>query len=191
MTALSCRICLTEKDEDEDWSVKMCSSCDHERDFCNVCILRHVREEINVKNAFREVPCLNSDCNSKMEHENIRTFATALDFESYEELLFKKFIESIPEFRWCAKPGCGFGAVYDDGENYPIISCPKCRTKTCYVDRVVWHEGKTCQEYLQSIYASEENANRNYIEQNTKPCPGCGYGIEKNDGCDHMRCFQM
>ena len=29
-----------------------------------------------------------------------------------------------------------------------------------------------------------------YLQRRTKPCPQCHRRIEKNDGCDHMRCLE-
>lgn len=29
-----------------------------------------------------------------------------------------------------------------------------------------------------------------YINRNTKKCPGCKVNIEKNEGCNHMTCRQ-
>ncbi|KAL7819223.1 hypothetical protein V8C44DRAFT_317345 [Trichoderma aethiopicum] len=34
----------------------------------------------------------------------------------------------------------------------------------------------------------EEEMSRITVGRTTKPCPGCGWAIEKNDGCSHMTC---
>ncbi|KAI8671014.1 RING-type domain-containing protein [Fusarium keratoplasticum] len=34
----------------------------------------------------------------------------------------------------------------------------------------------------------EEEQSRATVSQTTKPCPGCGWAIEKNRGCSHMTC---
>ncbi|KAJ4316851.1 hypothetical protein N0V84_007643 [Fusarium piperis] len=34
----------------------------------------------------------------------------------------------------------------------------------------------------------EEEQSRATVSQTTKPCPGCGWAIEKNSGCSHMTC---
>ncbi|KAL0227390.1 hypothetical protein P9112_014714 [Eukaryota sp. TZLM1-RC] len=186
--SITCAICIDDKPSEEDWSIKMSPACDHERTCCDNCIRKHVKEELIQKNGFRDVPCLHSSCKATMTFDTLKIFASANDFERYDNLLFKRLVESMPEFRWCAASSCGWGAIIESGEENPIIHCMACAAKTCYIDRVLWHEGKTCRDYQISVYESEENANRNYINQNTKPCPSCNHGIEKIDGCDHMTC---
>ncbi|ORY56900.1 uncharacterized protein BCR38DRAFT_355178, partial [Pseudomassariella vexata] len=34
----------------------------------------------------------------------------------------------------------------------------------------------------------EEDASQATVQKTTKPCPGCGWAIEKNEGCAHMTC---
>ncbi|KAL7822269.1 hypothetical protein V8C26DRAFT_390525 [Trichoderma gracile] len=36
----------------------------------------------------------------------------------------------------------------------------------------------------------EEEMSRITVGMTTKPCPGCGWAIEKNDGCSHMTCVK-
>ncbi|RMJ14928.1 hypothetical protein CDV36_005386 [Fusarium kuroshium] len=36
----------------------------------------------------------------------------------------------------------------------------------------------------------EEEQSRATVNQTTKPCPGCGWAIEKNKGCSHMTCIK-
>ncbi|RFU81306.1 e3 ubiquitin- ligase ari9 [Trichoderma arundinaceum] len=35
---------------------------------------------------------------------------------------------------------------------------------------------------------AEEDMSRETVGRTTKPCPGCGWAIEKNEGCSHMTC---
>ncbi|KAL7941676.1 hypothetical protein V8C42DRAFT_334447 [Trichoderma barbatum] len=37
---------------------------------------------------------------------------------------------------------------------------------------------------------AEEDMSRETVGKTTKPCPGCGWAIEKNDGCSHMTCVK-
>ncbi|KAL7934902.1 hypothetical protein V8C35DRAFT_300134 [Trichoderma chlorosporum] len=37
---------------------------------------------------------------------------------------------------------------------------------------------------------AEEDMSREAVRRTTKPCPGCGWAIEKNEGCSHMTCVK-
>lgn len=59
-----------------------------------------------------------------------------------------------------------------------------------------WHEGETCEEYdyrksgkKERDQKIQEEASIKAIDKLTKKCPGgCGWPIQKNNGCDHMTC---
>ena len=58
-------------------------------------------------------------------------------------------------------------------------------------------EEKQCQarrarqaQQIRARQQKEESASSSVLQTNTKACPGnCGWRIEKNDGCDHMTCW--
>jgi hypothetical protein len=39
--------------------------------------------------------------------------------------------------------------------------------------------------------AAEEAANSLWLVANSKPCPNCHSPIQKNDGCNHMKCSKV
>lgn len=64
---------------------------------------------------------------------------------------------------------------------------------------MVWHEGRTCEQYDQDANADPtqaDTASMRFIQANTKSCPGrrgdrvtvCGSPILKDGGCSHMTC---
>ena len=70
-----------------------------------------------------------------------------------------------------------------------------CSGRTCISCDAVWHDGETCEAFTtrrrEEDARNEENmASCQYVEKETKKCPGCGAPTEKNHGCDHMTCKQ-
>ena len=64
------------------------------------------------------------------------------------------------------------------------ISCPYCEFDMCLNCVRPYHEG-TCSE----LAAEEEKMTLKKIkDMGAKPCPRCGVNIEKNGGCNHMKC---
>ena len=64
-------------------------------------------------------------------------------------------------------------------EHADILICSKCNRAICDYCRDFKHEGDCGKEYLEAVA---------FINKMTKPCPACGVNIEKNAGCNHMRC---
>lgn len=73
-----------------------------------------------------------------------------------------------------------------------ICICHKCGAKACASCDRPWHEGETCEEYQKRLKAQnlqeEEAASQKTIQKQSKPCPTCKANIERNGGCDAMRC---
>lgn len=167
-------------------SFRAMASCGHDS-ACGACVLKHINEEINGKRGIR-ILCLQSGCNEELAERDLRACAPqTLSVWHKNQLL--SFITKSKDFRWCAL-GCGFGQESENGEQLPIVTCQKCKHKYCFRHGVAWHTDRTCdqfQEYLDQNASSEE-ANMAWISANTRRCPQCRHGIEKNGGCDHMTC---
>jgi ariadne-1 len=59
----------------------------------------------------------------------------------------------------------------------------------CFSCKVPWHDGLSCEEYVQNEAANPETASTmEWIRAHTKPCPNSRAAIEKNAGCSHMKC---
>jgi hypothetical protein len=60
-----------------------------------------------------------------------------------------------------------------------IVTCHHCGTKQCFLHRIPWHEGLTCEEWDQqqrTITSQQEQKSEEWIQTGTKPCPGPGCG---------------
>ena len=68
-----------------------------------------------------------------------------------------------------AKCSCG---------NYMCLDCGKEDHQPCNCVQVkAWLDKE-----------EDNNENLTWLKANTKPCPGCGSFIEKNQGCNHIHC---
>lgn len=75
----------------------------------------------------------------------------------------------------------------------PRMRCWECGFSTCFEHQLSWHEGLTFAEYDEVLDKKQKRevkeASQNYLNENTKGCPGCGIRVEKsNNMCDHMTC---
>lgn len=184
---ITCSICCEDKPA-ADFKGRLASGCTHLRTMCDLCVVQHIRAEVNGKGNTAQIRCPHASCGETLTHADIQKHASAADFEAYDKVLIKRSLQAMPEFRWCSRAGCGSGQLVEGADANPIMTCHHCRHRTCFKHRVAWHCGKTCEMYDADLGESEEAQLVQWMEEHAKRCPKCGVGIEKNEGCDHMTC---
>jgi ariadne-1 len=70
----------------------------------------------------------------------------------------------------------------------PIQLCSKCSIDFCFSCGNEPHQPARCIDFAswRAIFGSSQY----WVKKNAKPCPRCSVPIEKNNGCNHMRCSQ-
>ena len=165
--------------------------CRHlKRIVCNACTVQHVQIAFQITFT-DDVFCPELGCTVRFDYSLVRMILTLRHDQTlvdrYERYVLHREIEKMDEFIWCSNPRCNVGQLHEGGASNRIVTCHSCRQKTCFVHKVRWHEGLTCDEYSHSIATDDERSQR-WILRNAKRCPRCPYHIEKKDGCDHMTC---
>ena len=183
-------------------------SCQHEPDVCLDCLARSITVQFESK-VWDNIDC--PSCGDRLAFEDVQAFGTAETFSryvshnrkplpitllksySYDELATSEAMSSIPGFRRCLAPGCVSGHIHEGGADQPIVTCSNCASKSCFTHQTAWHAEETCEafdERMAEERREEEAANAAYMEANTERCPNekCQKPIEKNGGCQHMRC---
>ncbi|KXJ87494.1 hypothetical protein Micbo1qcDRAFT_22257 [Microdochium bolleyi] len=172
----------------------------HEVNFCSGCLATHMETRIEELGSARchLLSCMMPDCERRLTYEEVKFFASKATFEKYDRYLLLNRISSDPNFRWCLREGCRSGQIVPDAavHNLPegYYNCDGCGFEMCSSHQTAWHTGMTCAQ-VNTRQAQEEaserqqrDGSRQWIEQNTKTCPGCNVRIEKNAGCFHMTC---
>ncbi|KAI0539422.1 hypothetical protein GGR58DRAFT_512448 [Xylaria digitata] len=170
-TSRQCISCLEEKLESE-----------HQPDTCAQCVRVWIQRSI--ENQGIHITC--PQCPSELEYSAIKELADEATFQRYETLVFNRLLEQDPTFVWCAH-ACGSGQLHPTGSYEPIMTCHHCRKQTCVIHGLPWHSGLTCRQFDNS-QAKDDQASRDLVRGNTKPCPRCRFDIEKAGGCDMMTC---
>jgi len=100
-------------------------------------------------------------------------------------------MSSVEGMVMCLGLNCGSGQVHE-GDS-PIMICNTCSFKTCVYHKLPWHEGQTCDEFdsdesqIERLEQNEATA-KLLAKMQSKVCPSCHQGVEKQDGCDHLTC---
>lgn len=105
---------------------------------------------------------------------------------------FRSYVNSRPhDFHYCPTVDCP--TIYRPGREGTVLLCPSCLERICPNCHTEYHEGLTCKEFKSGISEDTEmfNAwkfNAWKAENGVKSCPGCDADIQKNGGCNHIRC---
>eukprot|EP00455_Lapot_gusevi_P005860 TRINITY_DN12502_c0_g1_i2.p1 TRINITY_DN12502_c0_g1~~TRINITY_DN12502_c0_g1_i2.p1 ORF type:complete len:417 (+),score=79.85 TRINITY_DN12502_c0_g1_i2:185-1252(+) len=182
----TCSVCYDEYDLD---GIIVFDECKHF--LCVEDMRENIRVQIMSGNA-KELKCHEMDCKRPITYQEVRRVVPPEVFEVYQRFLTEAHLRSDPNCRWCPKAGCGTPMI-GLGEDRPMMVCPRaeCRFTYCFNCKEEWHADATCQQYQQWKIENNE-ADKRYLEwaaQNTKPCPACRSPIQKNGGCNHMKCI--
>ena len=188
--------------EDEKNQVKKCEICLEEFSLldctnyflnCN-CVLHNVCFDNLVKSAVENnsLPVKCPNCKIPVHpnfiEDSLRNANPQL-FEKYEHFSMNNFIMSNnDEYSSCPTPGCEYMFFFNPGEHNFL--CPLCNKNYCLNCKDEWHRGLTCQQYKDSRDVNKlDNQFFQFVKgAKFKMCPKCKYWVEKNQGCNHMRC---
>ena len=188
--------------EDEKNQVKKCEICleefsllDYTNYFLNCnCVLHNVCFDNLVKSAVENnsLPVKCPNCKIPVHpnfiEDSLRNANPQL-FEKYEHFSMNNFImNNNDEYSSCPTPGCEYMFFFNPGEHNFL--CPLCNKNYCLNCKDEWHRGLTCQQYKDSRDVNKlDNQFFQFVKgAKFKMCPKCKYWVEKNQGCNHMRC---
>ena len=185
-----CGICLSIIRSGSGITLK---NCLHE--YCKTCLAKTIEASEDL-----EVPC------PFVAEDGVHCFGTLQDCEMrylitpefYTAHLVKSLERAEAAMKnafHCKTPdGVGWAECDEGATNF---HCPVCNKINCIKCKAN-HEGITCNDYY---YEINEGARKHRDDRLTEdqvqamvrakeamPCPGCGVMIQKNAGCNHMKC---
>ncbi|GMH38623.1 hypothetical protein BSKO_06507 [Bryopsis sp. KO-2023] len=193
-----CPVCMLEKPGREFIRVPGCKHL-----FCMDCFSEFCR--VNVQEGQVELTCPAFKCNNPLEQHVIRGALSEEDYERWEGLLLQRTLDKMRDVRYC--PRCNFVCVEESGH---FAQCEKCYFAFCTKCYDSWHPGGKCVAEGLDIPAPvvsskntaqgnaeaarmrkdlvNQNLSRIAIMKNSKACPGCEMRIERESGCNKMKC---
>ena len=173
-----CSICeekLTEE-EKKDNLIK----CNHM--FCNDCYYEFLKQKIN-SNFIEGIKCLQKDCDSKL-YDNFIQKKLLRDIpllDKYKKLDTKRQLMLNPNIQLCPFTDCDSYALKIGNNKY--VSCKKNNHKFCFNCLKDWHGDKECDNSVDKSFQNWRDSSK------VKRCPKCKYFIEKEEGCNHITCY--
>ncbi|KAK6131163.1 hypothetical protein DH2020_035092 [Rehmannia glutinosa] len=109
--------------------------------------------------------------------------------EKFDRFLLESYIEDNKKVKWCPSvPHCG-NAVRVEDDEYCEVECA-CGLQFCFSCSSEAHSPCSCLMWeLWVRKCKDESETVNWITVNTKYCPKCHKPVDKNGGCNLVRCI--
>ncbi|KAJ8539475.1 hypothetical protein K7X08_013727 [Anisodus acutangulus] len=184
-TEITCQICF------EDASVEKTTVMDCNHRFCNDCWTSHFIVKINEGNSKR-ITCMAQKCNAICDEGKIRDLVTAKDptlAEKFDRFLLESYIDDNKRVKWCPSvPHCGNAIRIEDDDGYCEVECA-CGVQFCFNCLSEAHSPCSCLMWkLWMRKCKEDQETVMWMSENAKHCPKCHNAVEKNGGCNLVRC---
>ncbi|KAL5005870.1 hypothetical protein ScPMuIL_017028 [Solemya velum] len=189
-------------------------SCFHQ--FCRECWERYLDFKIQEGDA-HHITCPAYKCSKLVPVEIIENVVSRDMARRYLQFDIRAFVDSNPSMKWCPFPRCGRAVKLPElentsgnnqvprkrpsdasravdcgnghyfcwdclGEAHEPCSCPNWNK---------WHQKVADikpEQLTGTELETETAANCLWLVTNSKPCPNCKSPIQKNEGCNHMKC---
>lgn len=171
--------------------------CTHRAQVCSSCLQQWVSTKIDA-NARAAIDC--PQCTTLLNHEDVLRACNPETFAKYDKYATLAIVNDLHDFHWCLCVGCT-GGQEPVGGVLGYMKCHACNYEQCLHHKTEWHRGESCRQYDVRLRDHAEKNNHDQEERETtefmnkqrinsawKKCPKCQVLIEKNDGCDQMKC---
>ncbi|XP_062182571.1 probable E3 ubiquitin-protein ligase ARI5 [Phragmites australis] len=158
--------------------------------YCDDCWRGYIRVAVDDGPRCLSLRCPDPCCSAAVVQELVSEVAEDADKARYARFALRSYVEeSGGRIKWCPGPGCSraveFLGCAGDAKD---VFC-ECKHGFCWSCGEEAHRPVSCgtaRAWLLKNSSDSETAN--WVVANTKHCPKCQQPIEKNHGCNHMRC---
>ncbi|MCD7461003.1 hypothetical protein HAX54_044982 [Datura stramonium] len=183
-TEVTCQICF------DDAPVEKTTVMDCNHRFCNDCWTTHFIVKIN-EGKSKRVTCMAQKCNVICDEGKIRDLVTAKDptlADKFDRFLLESYIDDNKRVKWCPSvPHCG-NAIRIEDDEYCEVECA-CGVQFCFNCLSEVHSPCSCLMWeLWMKKCKNDGKTVKWISENAKHCPKCHNAVEKNGGCNLVRC---
>ena len=145
--------------------------------------------------AHQEMPliratCPQHNCNMRIGPRTLRALDRTDLSMSWNQSLLAQFVEMDDCYRQCPGPDCTMiihSAAHNKEKSLNVV-CSRCETSFCFGCGEQPHLPAACDEL--QMWNQVVAQSSFWIQKNSKPCPTCQVPVEKNEGCNHMKCTQ-
>ncbi|KAF1767530.1 hypothetical protein GCK72_007489 [Caenorhabditis remanei] len=154
---------------------------------CSQCWKAYITEKI--KEGQSEIECMAPKCQLIIPDEQVVKCISddTKVLDTYHRVILNNYVKTNVYLEWC--PGIDCGKAVKGSTCDPHLIVCTCGTRFCFACSNDWHEPVDCRQmklWVKKCGESSETAT--WIIENTKDCPKCLTSIQKNGGCNYIRC---
>ncbi|CAN6373432.1 unnamed protein product [Urochloa humidicola] len=159
--------------------------------YCDGCWRGYIHAAVSNGPRCLSLQCPDTSCPAAIVGDLVAAVGATADTERYARFALRSYVEDNGgRIKWCPGRGCGRAVrfVGDADEATTEVLC-ECGHVFCWGCGEEAHRPVSCgmvRAWLAKNKSDSETAN--WVLVNTKLCPKCHKAIEKNQGCNHMRC---
>jgi len=188
-----CGICYEDENSCSDGMFSL--SCHH--NFCRPCWKSYIQNACQSDHhGFLDLRCPEQGCQMRVLQSHIQKLSPA-DHSRWNIATTEEFMELEPTVRYCPGARCDCVAIFDSSETSSTkgdlthladVCCGECNTSFCFQCGHEPHRPASCESMKNwRVVMAKSDVSKKLT---SKPCPGCHSFIEKNGGCNHMKCRQ-
>eukprot|EP00927_Polykrikos_kofoidii_P079530 TRINITY_DN76305_c0_g1_i1.p1 TRINITY_DN76305_c0_g1~~TRINITY_DN76305_c0_g1_i1.p1 ORF type:complete len:533 (+),score=93.66 TRINITY_DN76305_c0_g1_i1:50-1600(+) len=158
--------------------------------YCKDCWRQYIEHSVTEGKNCMNLRCPAPGCNEALRRENFQKLLVGDALERFGRFAAESLVDdSRGRARWCPSQGCGRATRQPpSGDTEVRCSCGFTWCFACGTDAHLPVSCDTVRKWEEKNRNEAEDAT--WIKVNTKPCPKCMRGIEKNGGCMHMTCMK-
>lgn len=182
-TGVDCPICLCEVEE--GYGLEGCGHL-----LCRSCLVEQCESAIKNQGTF-PICCVHEGCGQPILLTDFRSLLLSDKIEELVRASLGAFVASSQgKYRFCPSPDCpSIYRVASPGTAGEPFVCGACYAETCTRCHLEYHPYLSCERYKE-FKEDPDSSLKEWCrgKEHVKNCPGCGYTIEKVDGCNHVEC---
>jgi hypothetical protein len=167
-------------------------------EICQACFYQWIHGEVRSDNVgFQRRRCA---CGTVISFDDVKNILSPYQFEMYDEAMTKAMLEKDPKVLYCPGTDCGNAFYKPKKTKRPCrrAECDECKTLLCCQCGELYtkdHQRMKCGPYKKwkQTHDAETIAMKQWKDSasaqgKVKKCPGCRRDVEKNVGCNGMKC---
>ncbi|KAJ1919948.1 hypothetical protein IWQ60_007110 [Tieghemiomyces parasiticus] len=182
-----CEICFSNEPDTPLYAL----ACGHW--FCVVCYHEYLGHKVRDEGLLTRIQCPTAKCPNAVDEPSVEMLVSPRDFQRYQRLLLRSFVDDNDVMRWCPAPDCTYVVECHTPQSaltstVPTVRC-RCGHAFCFGCGGGDHQPCICALAKMWIKkCTDDSETSSWIDVHTKVCVKCRAVIEKNGGCNHMTC---